>query len=46
MKAMNQILIQQLKWQQSFQESLKKQWETKVMHGQYVRSIDRQLSSE
>jgi len=27
-------------------ESLKKKWETKVMHGQYVRSIDRQLSSE
>ena len=27
-------------------ESLKKQWETKVMHDQYVRSIDRQLSSE
>jgi len=27
-------------------ESLKKKWENKVMHGQYLRNIDRQLISE
>ena len=27
-------------------ESLKKKWENKVMHGQYIRNIDRQLISE
>jgi hypothetical protein len=27
-------------------ESLKKIWESKVMHGQYMRSMDRQLISE
>jgi cell division protein ZapA (FtsZ GTPase activity inhibitor) len=27
-------------------ESLKKKWENKVMHGQYIRSIDKQLISE
>jgi hypothetical protein len=27
-------------------ESLKKRWKNKVMHGQYIRSIDRQLISE
>jgi len=27
-------------------ESLKKKWQKKVMHGQYVRNIDRQLISE
>jgi Ni,Fe-hydrogenase III component G len=27
-------------------ESLKKKWEDKVMHGQYIRSIDKQLISE
>jgi len=26
--------------------SLKKKWESKVMHGQYIRSMDRQLISE
>jgi hypothetical protein len=26
--------------------SLKKKWENKVMHGQYIRSMDRQLISE
>jgi len=28
------------------QESLKKKWESKVMHGHYIRSIDRKLISE
>jgi len=27
-------------------ESLKKKWKNKVMHGQYIRNIDRQLVSE
>jgi hypothetical protein len=27
-------------------ECLKKKWERKVMHGQYIRSIDRKLISE
>ena len=27
-------------------ESLKKKWKNKVMHGQYIRNIDRQLISE
>jgi hypothetical protein len=27
-------------------ESLKEKWENKVMHGQYIRSIDKQLISE
>jgi len=27
-------------------ESLKKKWKDKVMHGQYIRNIDRQLISE
>jgi hypothetical protein len=27
-------------------ESLKEKWENKVMHGQYVRSIDKQLITE
>jgi hypothetical protein len=27
-------------------QSLKKKWESKVMQGQYVRSIDRQLITE
>ena len=27
-------------------ESLKKKWKKKVMHGQYIRNIDRQLISE
>jgi len=27
-------------------ESLKKNWKKKVMHGQYIRNIDRQLISE
>ena len=27
-------------------ESLKKKWENKVMHGQYIRSIDRQRINE
>jgi len=27
-------------------ESLKKKWINKVMHGQYIRNIDRQLISE
>jgi hypothetical protein len=27
-------------------ESLKKQWETTVIHGQYVKSTDTQFSSE
>jgi hypothetical protein len=27
-------------------ESLKENWENKVMHGQYIRSIDKQLISE
>ena len=27
-------------------ESLKKKWENKVMHGQYIRSMDRQLIGE
>ena len=27
-------------------QSLKKKWKNKVMHGQYIRSIDRQLISE
>jgi hypothetical protein len=27
-------------------ESLKKKWENKVIHGQYIRSTDRQLSEE
>jgi hypothetical protein len=27
-------------------ESLKKKWENKVMHGQYIRSIDKQLISK
>ena len=26
--------------------SLKKKWESKIMHGQYIRSMDRQLISE
>jgi len=26
--------------------SLKKKWESKVMHGHYIRSIDRKLISE
>ena len=30
----------------SLGESLKKKWENKVMHGQYIRNIDRQLISE
>ena len=29
-----------------FGESLKKKWINKVMHGQYIRKIDRQLISE
>jgi len=28
------------------QESFKKKWESKVMHGQYIRSRDRQLIGE
>jgi bisphosphoglycerate-dependent phosphoglycerate mutase len=28
------------------EESLKKKWENKVVHGQYIRSIDKQLNSE
>jgi hypothetical protein len=28
------------------EESLKRKWENKVMHGQYIRSIDKQLISE
>ena len=28
------------------QESFKKKWESKVMHGQYIRSRDRQLTGE
>jgi len=27
-------------------ESLKRKWKSKVMHGQYIRNIDRQLISE
>ena len=27
-------------------ESLKKKWKNKVLHGQYIRNIDRQLISE
>ena len=27
-------------------EVLKKKWESKVMHGQYIRNMDRQLISE
>jgi len=27
-------------------ESLKKKWERKIMHGQYIRSMDRQLIAE
>ena len=27
-------------------ESLKKKWKNKVMHGQYITNIDRQLISE
>jgi len=27
-------------------ESLKKKWKNKVMHGQYIRNIDRQLIGE
>jgi hypothetical protein len=27
-------------------EHLKKKWENKVMHGQYIRSSDKQLISE
>ena len=27
-------------------ESLKKKWENKVMHGQYIKNIDRQIISE
>jgi hypothetical protein len=27
-------------------ESLKEKWENKVMHGQYIRSIDKHLISE
>jgi hypothetical protein len=27
-------------------ESLKEKWENKVMHGQHIRSIDKQLISE
>ena len=27
-------------------ESLKKKWKNKVMHGQYIRNIDRQFISE
>jgi hypothetical protein len=27
-------------------ESLKKKWESKVMHGQYIITVDRQLISE
>ena len=27
-------------------EVLKKKWKNKVMHGQYIRNMDRQLSSE
>ena len=29
-----------------FREFLKKKWESKVMHGQYIRSMDRQLIGE
>ena len=36
--------IQHIKTKQG--ESLKKRWENKVMHGQYIRSTDRQLISE
>jgi hypothetical protein len=28
------------------EESLKTKWKNKIMHGQYIRSIDRQLISE
>jgi hypothetical protein len=28
------------------EESLKKKWENRVMHGQYIRSTDKQLISE
>jgi hypothetical protein len=28
------------------EQSLKKKWENKVMHGQYIRSINKQLISE
>jgi hypothetical protein len=27
-------------------ETLKKKWKNKVMHGQYIRSVDRRLISE
>jgi len=27
-------------------QSLKKKWESKVMHGQYIKSMDRQLTAE
>jgi hypothetical protein len=27
-------------------ESLKKKWKNKILHGQYIRNIDRQLISE
>ena len=29
-----------------FREVLKEKWKNKVMHGQYIRNIDRQLISE
>ena len=30
----------------NFGDSLKKKWESKIMHGQYIRSMDRKLISE
>jgi hypothetical protein len=41
---MKQVGIQNIKARLA--ESLKEKWENKVMHGQYVRSIDNHLISE